>query len=608
MIEETKHINILHLEDNSSDAELIKIELESIYTDFNLDQASNRKDFIEYLKKGNYDVIISDYNLPDIEGVEIFDVAKEYFPNIPFIFISGTIGEERAVEVLRYGVTDYVLKSNLGKLSYALNRALEEVHQIKEKQIAETALKKSEIFKTAILDSLSAHIAVLNASGKIISVNKAWNKFATKNKFNTSELDSINYLVYLSNFLTEKEAKIIYSGIMDVIQQKVNYFYYDYHIKNINGQDRWYTLRANSIASESGAVVSHTNITDRKEAENLLMIREERFRGLIENSSEITFIVDKNGVILYISPSIKKLMGYNGNELLDQKIFEYIHPDDKTEAINLLITKHQGTSPDEYNIYRFVTKRNKHKHLRLMITNHLDTKSINGFIINAQDVTELVKSQQEKHFAIIKTEENERHRISNDLHDGLGQTIAAANMCINTLEPLAKQQLDAKAYSIFETGKKLINDSAKETRLVSHNIMPRSLREFGLYSCIYGVLKSYQEFYQSILFNIDSNIKDNRYTEEIELSIFRVAQESINNAIKHSKASTITVVLNEDKNELVLSIIDNGIGFNTKELKDRGLGLTSINQRIKALGGKVTIKSKPSKGTTIFVKLLSSVN
>lgn len=595
-------LEVLHIEDNLSDAELVKIELEMFFPSINLHQVYNKLDFIKLLNEKKFDLIISDYNLPDFEGMEIFKTVENSSQNIPFIFVSGTIGEERAVEVLRSGVTDYVLKENLAKLPIAIKRAINEVNQKKEKLAAENALKESENFKSSILNSLSAHIAVLNYTGKIIATNDNWNKFASQYKIDTTNLESINYFVFLTHFLSGKEAKILYSGILDVIHNKTSYFYLDYSIKQF-GEKKWYTLRVNQLSHSKEVVVSHINITDRKKAEFLLKESEERFRGLIENSSEITFIINEFGHILFISPSIKKITGYSVKELLNQEVFQYFHPRDRKKLIDSFSIKKKQIIKGEYNIYEFKCNDGNYKHLRLMLTNHSNTPSINGFIINAQDISDLIKSEKEKHFAIIKTEEKERLRISNDLHDGLGQTIAAANMCVNTLDNILKNQLDENTYSIFKTAKNLINESAKETRLVSHSIMPRSLKEFGLFSCINGILKSYHDFYTKISFEINSNAQQVRFEEEIELALYRVAQEAINNAVKHSNASKVTISLNQIRGKLDMKISDNGIGFEKNKLVKKGIGLESIEQRIKAIDGKVSINSIKSHGTTVNVKV-----
>lgn len=599
---ENKSYKILHIEDNLSDAELIKIEIESSFPKAILHQTHNKNDFIKQLKN-DYDIILSDYNIPEIEGLEIYNIAKQYHPNIPFIFVSGTIGEERAVDVLRSGITDYVLKGNIKKLPFTINRAIDEANEIREKNSIKEALKKSEHFKTAILNSLSTRIAVINGKGDLISANNAWINLVNQinPEFNPKNIFKTNYFKLITNFLDKKDVVAIKHGINQVLERKKNYFYHDYSFIN-NEEKKWYTIRVNNLEEEKGAVISHTNITIQKTAEEKIKLSEERYRNLIENSSEITCICSKDSVITYVSSSIKNIMGWESADLLGKNIFDFVHPEDINDATTKFNSIGKKTVL-KYNTYRFITKYNKYRFLRFMITNHLDTPSIEGLVINIQDITELIKAENEKFFTIIKTEENERRRIANDLHDGLGQTIAAANMCINALGSYAKTQLDEEAYATFEIAKNLINQSAKETRLVSHNIMPRSLKEFGIYSCIDEILKNYAIMYKDISFKIESNIKESRLPEEIELTIFRIVQESINNSLKHSKATKINIKLNLINNDFILNIKDNGIGFSQTNIDNDGIGLMSINQRIAVIDGKLNIDSSPSKGTNISVVL-----
>ena len=133
-------------------------------------------------------------------------------------------------------------------------------------------------------------------------------------------------------------------------------------------------------------------------------------------------------------------MEYSVDELMGNNVFDYIHPDDYKSAYDKFLVRYQEGGIGEYNIYRMRTKSGSYKYLRIMLSNHFDEPSINGFIINAQDVTELINAEKEKYLLVMKTEEAERLRISHDLHDGLGQKIAAANMYFNTLEELVKNR------------------------------------------------------------------------------------------------------------------------------------------------------------------------
>src|SRR5690349_5519302 len=121
-----KPLRILHLEDNSMDAELIRSTLSEKGIDFEIAWYQTGKAFRAALEAREYDLIFSDYSLPDFDGLSALRLAKETRPETPFIFVSGTIGEDTAIESLRSGATDYVLKQNLKRLAPAVKRAMRE--------------------------------------------------------------------------------------------------------------------------------------------------------------------------------------------------------------------------------------------------------------------------------------------------------------------------------------------------------------------------------------------------------------------------------------------------------------------------------------------------
>ena len=137
-------LRILHLEDSQLDAELIHATLSEDGITSEHVRVDNRSDYIDALKRGGFDLIIADYSLPSFDGISALALAKEECPEIPFIFVSATLGEELAVETLKSGATDYVLKQRLSRLGPSLHRALREVDERTERKRAEEALRESE--------------------------------------------------------------------------------------------------------------------------------------------------------------------------------------------------------------------------------------------------------------------------------------------------------------------------------------------------------------------------------------------------------------------------------------------------------------------------------
>src|ERR1051325_4719006 len=130
-------LQILQLEDDPNDAELIRAELAAGGFHCELLRVDNRADFMGVLQEANFDLILADYALPQFDGLSALAIARDKCPQVPFIFVSGTLGEEVAIEPLRSGATDYVLKSRLSRLAPAVHRSLAEAKQRAELKRAE---------------------------------------------------------------------------------------------------------------------------------------------------------------------------------------------------------------------------------------------------------------------------------------------------------------------------------------------------------------------------------------------------------------------------------------------------------------------------------------
>ena len=139
-----RDLRILILEDVPTDAELIQFELTESGTTFTPRCVMDRASYLDALDEFCPDIILSDYSLPSFDGISALKLAMEKCPDVPFVFVSGALGEETDIELLKQGATDYVLKSRLARLGPAVSRALQEVKERKERKMAEEALKRRE--------------------------------------------------------------------------------------------------------------------------------------------------------------------------------------------------------------------------------------------------------------------------------------------------------------------------------------------------------------------------------------------------------------------------------------------------------------------------------
>jgi PAS domain S-box-containing protein len=166
--------NILYLEDDPMDVELAKAGLKEHDLAHRIIQVQTREEFNAALRKGGLDIILADYKLPMYDGMSALKLAKEQRPDIPFLFVSGVMGEEAAIEALTMGATDYVLKQRLTRLGPAVLRALQESRNRRDRKHAEEALAQSEMRMRHILDSVDEGFIVIDRDYRILSANKAF--------------------------------------------------------------------------------------------------------------------------------------------------------------------------------------------------------------------------------------------------------------------------------------------------------------------------------------------------------------------------------------------------------------------------------------------------
>ncbi len=201
--------------------------------------------------------------------------------------------------------------------------------------------------------------------------------------------------------------------------------------------------------------------------------------------------------------------------------------------------------------------------------------------------------------AMMEGEEKERMRIARDLHDGVSQTISAAKINLIAMEhEIAvhdKVQKDKLGKIIH-----LIDNSFKEVRTISHNMMPYALREAGLGLLIKQLVENISD--DALVFNVYSNGMDEHFDSNIETVLYRVIQECVNNVLRHAQATRIDISLTKDEDGIRITIEDNGVGFDIKEDNKRsGIGMKNIRARIHYLSGQVEYDSSPGNGTLVSI-------
>ncbi len=212
---------------------------------------------------------------------------------------------------------------------------------------------------------------------------------------------------------------------------------------------------------------------------------------------------------------------------------------------------------------------------------------------------EVMKQQDLATKAIINAEENERKRIAADLHDGVGQIMSAAKMNLSAFENEISFKDEAQKIS-FDKLISLVDESCKEIRSVSHQMMPNALLKSGLASAVKEFIDKIDT--RIIKINLYAEGLNERLDSNIETVLYRVIQECVNNVIKHSGADKLDISLIKDTDGIAATVEDNGRGFDTNDKqKFEGIGLKNITSRIEFLKGTVDFDSFPGKGTLIAI-------
>ena len=333
-----------------------------------------------------------------------------------------------------------------------------------------------------------------------------------------------------------------------------------------------------------------------------LLRNEEYYRAITENAMDIVFIINETGVIQYSSQSVEKFLGYQPYNLTGKNILEHVKEGHK----NKWLINESVTDADDLMLreFKFKNKNGEWVQLEGFQRNLLNDVNIHGIIINARDITQRKQAESSLLNVIVKTQEKERERFSRDLHDGLGQTLTAARISLNII----KEQLDipenSPAYASLKKSHSLLDQAIRDAKLIARNLTPNSLKDLGLIDTIEDmVLQTTHGTDLSIVFKHKNC--EARLSDEIEVGIYRILQELINNSITHGIAKTIHLDLFQESNNLILNYKDDGKGGELEQLvsSQKGIGIKNIQTRVNSLTGELDFDIKPEKGISVKISV-----
>jgi PAS domain S-box-containing protein len=337
-----------------------------------------------------------------------------------------------------------------------------------------------------------------------------------------------------------------------------------------------------------------------------LQASEQRFRLLVENAADGFYLHEDNGRILDVNQRACELSGYSRAELLKMYVLDVevgFKPEEhhehtwKRPAADYPINidgvhrrKDGGTYPVEVRI------------------NCLETAGKRLIMAVVRDVTERKQAEaairKEQLFLrhLIDLQERERKLMAYEIHDGLAQQLTGALLKLQSLETIQEKQDFPADRKILDDVLLLIRESVAEARRLIGGLRPPILDESGIIAAIEYLCSERRQSGQSQI-EFVPRVQFHRLSAPLEVALFRIVQECLTNACRHSQSPKIRVELSQMEDRVRLAVQDWGVGFDPQEVKGERFGLRGIRERVRLLGGAADINSAPGKGTIISVEL-----
>lgn len=426
-----------------------------------------------------------------------------------------------------------------------------------------------------------------------------------------SKLDSQGNITYLAGMGLEKPGmrgqELIGKSLFELypdIEKHISGLYHsatstEFETTGILNDGPWWFrnfFMADPTSELGGLLGFSLDITNQKLVEQELHSLKETYATLLNNVPGLAlFILSSHGEILVAEGTVINDLENNVGDIIGKSL-DIV---DKELRVSLIEPNFKKTLQGKNAVFEGMFNGHNFK---VYLSPVFDEQgSVERVLAICRDVTDETHLEAKLLKSTLDGEDRIRKRMSEDLHDSLGQKLSAVRLNLVALEEdninLSKQQQNKVAKV-----KQLLQEATNEVRSISHNLMPNTLSDFGLVNALEDLCNEYQGGSIEVSFQCHGEIAEMDHTSEVAL--YRIAQELINNAIKHANAGHITLQLHRHANSLVMSVEDDGVGFDVGGLRfDNTLGFYNITSRAKALNGRLDIESQPKIGTLVSLEI-----
>lgn len=481
------------------------------------------------------------------------------------------------------------------------------IRDITDRKNAERALKESELFSRSILTAISSHIGVMDVNGTILAVNKAWSDFADHDCMSGLKRPATgtNYLEILKKAADADDlyaAKAL-AGIQQVFKGETGSFEMEYPCHTL-AQKQWFILSVNPFAEDSSRVVlRHNDISQRKNLEIKMQAALERYNLLAKATSDTVWDWDiKSDRIIY-NEGITRMFGYDMRKIENTTGWwkQNVHPDDQLTVYEQIDEAIAGKKETVQMQYRYKCADGSYKYIYDRAILLYDKNFRPDRMIGAmQDVTYQKEEDMRIDRAIIRAQEEERKQIGMELHDNVNQLLSASLLYLSLADKADENKISF--YDIVKNSRHNISEAIADIRRLSHQLAPATYEHIAVNEIFESLINSVKA---ARGFDISLEVKgfeNKKIQTDIQLNLYRILQEQLNNIVKYSKAKKVDVQLTCIDNKARLFIADDGVGFDPSAIKN-GIGLENIRRRTKLFNGHIEINAAPGKGCRVLVEL-----
>jgi PAS domain S-box-containing protein len=302
-------VRILHLEDDDNDAELIRRALGKTGMAAEITRVVKADSYANALQRSSFDVIISDYTLPGFDGGSALVLAKQQCPETPFIFVSGTIGEEAAIDSLKRGATNYVLKDRLNRLGPAVQLALEESAERRRLRHAENAVRERAEFFQMISENITDLVAILDLEGRRLYTSPSY-----QNLFGKKNLRGSDSFADVHPEDRDRMQQLFKETVRTGHGQRA-----EFRFQLEDGTVRYIESHGGIIQDQEGkpssVIVVSKDITKRKLAERALKDSEDRFQSVMQAANDAIVLAGGDGNIIAWNSAAQRVFGYSEEDV-----------------------------------------------------------------------------------------------------------------------------------------------------------------------------------------------------------------------------------------------------------------------------------------------------